>query len=173
MKVQVLANFIVECTIADDKLKDVDMKEAATPESDSKLTWMLHIDGASNAQGGGTGLILTNSKGVVTEYALQFDFKVFNNQAKYRALLAGLRIANELKIDNLKVFTDSQLIVGQVKGEFEARDLIMVKYLQKRGSHPVDDCTLLVEELKQSFRFSSIVEDDLNHAAEMEMRDIR
>ncbi|XP_073101239.1 uncharacterized protein [Elaeis guineensis] len=40
-------------------------------------------------------------------------------------------MAKELKINSLKVFTDSQLIVGQVKGEFEARDPIMAIYLQK------------------------------------------
>ena len=92
---------------------------------------MLHIDGASNAQGSRAGLILTNSEGVVTEYVLRFNFKVSNNQAKYEALLADLKIAKELEIYSLKVFTDSQLIAEQVKDEFEARDPIMMKYLQK------------------------------------------
>ncbi|XP_073098830.1 uncharacterized protein [Elaeis guineensis] len=91
---------------------------------------MLHIDGASNAQGSGAGLILTNSEEVVTEYALRFNFKASNNQAKYEALLVGLKIAKELEIYSLKVFTDSQLIVGQIKGEFEICDPIMM-YFQK------------------------------------------
>ncbi|XP_073104418.1 uncharacterized protein [Elaeis guineensis] len=129
MKAQVLADFIAECTIADNKSKDATMKEAATPEPDLRLTWVLHIDGASNAQGSGAGLILTNSEGVVIEYVLRFDFKASNNQTKYEALLAGLKMAKELEIDSLKVFTDSQLIVGQVKDEFEARDPIMMIYL--------------------------------------------
>ena len=106
-------------------------KEAATPEFDPESTWVLHIDGASNAQGSGAGFLLTNSEGVVTEYALRFNFKTSNNQAEYEALLAGLRVVKELRIDSLKVFSDSQLIVGQVKGEFEARDPTMAKYLQK------------------------------------------
>ncbi|XP_073112382.1 uncharacterized protein [Elaeis guineensis] len=131
MKTQVLADFIAECTIADNKLEDATTKEAATLEPDLRSTWVLHIDGASNAQGSGAGLILTNSKGVITEYALRFDFKASNNQAEYEALLAGLKITKELEIDSLKVFTDSQLIVGQVKGEFKARDPIMTIYLQK------------------------------------------
>ena len=42
-----------------------------------------------------------------------------------------MKITKELDIDNLKVFTDSQLIIGQVKDEFEARDPVMMKYLQK------------------------------------------
>ncbi|XP_073101285.1 uncharacterized protein [Elaeis guineensis] len=40
-------------------------------------------------------------------------------------------MVQELGIDSLRVFSDSQLIVGQVRGEFEARDPTMVKYLQK------------------------------------------
>ncbi|XP_073112181.1 uncharacterized protein [Elaeis guineensis] len=54
-----------------------------------------------------------------------------NNQAEYEALVAGLKLALELGIDRLKVFSDSQLIVGQTKGEFETRDPTMAKYHQK------------------------------------------
>ena len=92
---------------------------------------MLHIDGASNAQSSRAGLILTNSEGVIIEYILRFNFKASNNQVKYEVLLTGLKIIKELDIDSLKVFTDSQLIAEQVKGEFEARGPIMMKYLQK------------------------------------------
>ena len=92
---------------------------------------MLHIDGASNAQCSGAGLILINFEGVIAEYALRFNFKILNNQAEYEALLAGLKIVKELNIDSLKVFIDSQLIAGQVKDEFEIQDPIMMKYFQK------------------------------------------
>ncbi|XP_073104413.1 uncharacterized protein [Elaeis guineensis] len=40
-------------------------------------------------------------------------------------------MVKELKIDSLRVFSDSQLIVGQVKGKFEVRDPTMAKYLLK------------------------------------------
>ena len=112
MKAQVLTDFIAECTIADNKSEDATMKEAATPKPDLRSTWVLHIDGASNAQDSGVGLILTNSEGVVTEYTFRFDFKTSNNQANYDALLVGLKMAKKLEIDSLKVFTDSQLIMG-------------------------------------------------------------
>ena len=73
---------------------------------------MLHIDGASNAQDSRAGLILINFEGIVTEYTLRFNFKASNNQTEYETLLAGLKIAKKFDIDNLKVFTDSQLITG-------------------------------------------------------------
>ena len=73
--------------------------------------WIFHIDGASNAQGSGAGLILINFKEIVIEHTLRFNFKASNNQTEYEALLVGIKIAKELDIDNLKVFTDSQLII--------------------------------------------------------------
>ena len=78
-----------------------------TPEPDLGSTWVLHIDRASSVQSSGASLILINSEGIVTEYALRFNFKASNNQAEYEALLASLKIAKELEINSLKVFTDS------------------------------------------------------------------
>lgn len=65
------------------------------------------MDGASKFQGRGPGLILTNSNDVIAENALHFSFKETDDQAKYEALLAGLKLAKELRAMNLRVFTDS------------------------------------------------------------------
>ena len=110
MKAQVLADFVTEYNIPDNNLEDESnnkIKQVETPEPDSTSIWVLYIDGASNAQGSGVSLILTNFEGIITEYALRFNFKTLNNQAEYEALLAGLKIAKELDIENLKIFTDS------------------------------------------------------------------
>ena len=98
MKVQVLANFIIECTISDNNSEDEPndkLKQVETPEPDLTLMWVLHIDGVSNAQGSRADLILTNFEGIVIEYALRFNFKASNNQAEYEALLVGLKIAKK------------------------------------------------------------------------------
>ena len=93
--------------------------------------WILHVDGASNSSGCGAGLILSNPNGDITEYALRFSFKVSNNQAEYEALLAGLRIAKELSVRRLKILSDSQLVVNQVKEDFEVHDATLALYLKK------------------------------------------
>ena len=67
MKAQVLVGFVVECTIPYNKPEDEandKRKQATTFELNLTSAWVLHIDGASNAQGSGAGLILTNSKGL-------------------------------------------------------------------------------------------------------------
>ena len=61
-------------------------------------------------------MILTSPEGIVTERILRFNFNTSNNRAEYEVLIAGLGMAKELSVNKLKVFTDSQLIVGQVRG---------------------------------------------------------
>ena len=87
MKAQVLADFLVECTTDEylpeegRKLHPTEAKSSAeaehsfdSAEAESKAipenTWTLHMDGASNEQGSGAGLILKSPEGVVAEYTL-------------------------------------------------------------------------------------------------------
>ena len=92
--------------------------------------WLLSVDGSSNQQGSGAGIVLEGPKGVLIEQALRFTFKASNNQAEYEALIAGMLLAKEMGAQNLLVKSDSQLITGQVTGEFQVKDLQMAAYLK-------------------------------------------
>ena len=113
MKAQVLIDFIIEGTLPDnnkfddksDSSKEIEQSEGSEAKPES--IWMLHIDGASNSQRSGASIIFTNSKRIVTKYALGFNFKASNNQAEYEALLASLKMTKKLGVDKLKLFTDS------------------------------------------------------------------
>ena len=63
--------------------------------------------------------------------AVIFEFATSNNEAEYEALLMGLKICHEAGAKSLSTFSDSQLIVGQVNGEFKAKDESMKMYLQQ------------------------------------------
>ncbi|XP_040362150.1 uncharacterized protein K02A2.6-like [Rosa chinensis] len=65
---------------------------------------------------------------ILYEYALKFAFKASNNAAEYEALIAGLQIARELGVQHLSIFSDSQLVVNQVSGNFEAKEPHMSSY---------------------------------------------
>ncbi|GJS73888.1 reverse transcriptase domain-containing protein [Tanacetum coccineum] len=95
--------------------------EAKRKETKPENTWKLFIDGASSSDGLGAGLMLVNPEGKEYTYALRFEFKTTNNEAEYEALIAGLRIAKEMQIQELAIFVDSQLVANQVNGLFEAR----------------------------------------------------
>ena len=52
--------------------------------------------------------------------ALRFGFKASNNEAKYEALIVGLNLAKEMKLESLEIYNDSQLVVCQVTDEYQA-----------------------------------------------------
>ncbi|KAK3013207.1 hypothetical protein RJ639_010395 [Escallonia herrerae] len=98
--------------------------------SETSNPWLIYVDGLSKVNGGGAGLILISSDKFVIEYALRFDFQASNNEAKYEALLAGIRLAHSLKVDSLSIHTDSRLVVNHILGEYEAKDKRIIQYLQ-------------------------------------------
>ena len=61
---------------------------------------------------------------------MKLDFPTTNNEAEYEDLIAGFGLAGTLRVKNLKVCGDSKLVISQVKGEFEARDETMAKYIR-------------------------------------------
>ena len=93
--------------------------------------WKLSVDGATNAQGSGVGLILTSPEGIDIEYALRFGFQASNNEAEYEVVIAGLNLAHSLEVDQLEVYNDSQLVVRQIEDTYEVKSGRMILYLKK------------------------------------------
>ncbi|GJV24050.1 reverse transcriptase domain-containing protein [Tanacetum coccineum] len=129
IKGQILVDFLVE--ILTTEIKEKETQNARNEELDPENIWKLYTDKASSSDGSRSGMILVNPKGREYTYALRFEFETTNNEAEYEALLAGPRIAEETKIEDLDIFIDSQLIANQVKGLFEARQLVINQYLEK------------------------------------------
>ncbi|GKG26251.1 reverse transcriptase domain-containing protein, partial [Tanacetum coccineum] len=74
-----------------------------TPTTDiSQEPWTLFTDGSSCIDRFGAGLILTSPEGTEFTYALRFQFRASNNEAEYKALIAGLRIAAEMGVPRSK-----------------------------------------------------------------------
>ena len=123
IKGQVLADFVMKFTSAEI------VKDAQTTTDFS--AWKLSVNGASNAQGSGAGLILTSPEGIDIEYTLRFGFRTSNNEAEYEAVIAGLNLAHSLEVDQLEVYSDSQLVVKQIEDTYEAKSGRMILYLRK------------------------------------------
>ncbi|XP_014489934.1 uncharacterized protein LOC106752716 [Vigna radiata var. radiata] len=100
------------------------------PEGD-EFYWKLSVDGSSNRRGGGAGVVLEGSNGILIEQSLVFQFKVSNNQAEYEALLARMELARDLGVSWLECQTDSQLVEGQMNGIFQVKDDHLLQYFHK------------------------------------------
>nr|GEX81887.1 reverse transcriptase domain-containing protein [Tanacetum cinerariifolium] len=88
-------------------------------------------DGSSCLEGSGAGLILTSPEGEEFTYALRFEFDASNNEAEYEALMAGLRIAEQMSVKNLIVKVDSRLVANQINELYEAKEQSVAQYLEK------------------------------------------
>nr|GEZ50520.1 reverse transcriptase domain-containing protein [Tanacetum cinerariifolium] len=89
-------------------------------------------DGSSCTDGSGANLILTNPEGMEFIYALRFRFDVTNNEAKYEALIAGLRIAEQMGVKNLQANVDSRIMANKVNETYISKESCMIKYLGKK-----------------------------------------
>jgi len=118
IKGQVFANFFVELSSVD-----------AQQEEEASFRWVPSMDGSSNQQGSGAGVILEGPNGLLIEQALMFAFKASNNQAEYEALITGMLLIKEMGARSLLAKSDSLLVKGQVTGEYQAKDPQMVAYL--------------------------------------------
>ena len=83
----------------------------------------VYFDGASrgNPGPGAVGWCLVTSDGIVAEGGQRIG-RVTNNQAEYAALIRALEAADEYGFDEIDVRGDSELIVKQVRGEWNAND---------------------------------------------------
>nr|GFA32620.1 reverse transcriptase domain-containing protein [Tanacetum cinerariifolium] len=62
----------------------------------------MDADGSSCIDGFEAGLIHTNLKGTKVNFALRFKFDTTNNEAEYEALIAGLRVAEQMGVKTSK-----------------------------------------------------------------------
>ena len=54
------------------------------------------MDGASSAKGSEAGVILEKEGDILVKLSIKFDFLVFNNQAKCKALIVGLQLTSNV-----------------------------------------------------------------------------
>ena len=62
---------------------------------------------------------------ITIEKSLRLGFSATNNEAEYETLLVGMTMIQKMGGKTMEVFSNSRLVVGQVQGELEARDLRM------------------------------------------------
>ena len=155
----------------------MDEKSVGTIYLQGSTCWKVYVDGAANQRGSGVGLVLISPKRITIEKSLRLDFLATNNEAKYEALLEGMSMVQKLGRKAVNMFLDSRLIVGQVNGEFEARDKRMHEYLDqakclqsqfdsfsllhipRSGNTHADSLATLATSLDQSLPRVILVED--------------
>ncbi|XP_071932964.1 uncharacterized protein [Coffea arabica] len=119
IKAQALADFLAEGASL-----SVAESSSLPEEVRSEEPWVLFVDGASNKEGSGAGLLLTSPTGEELTYGLKFDFAASNNEAEYETLLTGLRIVHQMSITAIKV--RSAEITEQAHGRSVKTGILLV-----------------------------------------------
>ena len=83
----------------------------------------LYFDGVCRGNPGpaAVGWVLVSEDGIVAEAGERIG-RATNNRAEYEALIEGLEAAAEYGFDEVEIRGDAELIVKQVRGEYDAND---------------------------------------------------
>ena len=126
VKGQVLADLVAKFTElleeAEMKQQNMDEKSVGLISTQDVSSWKVYMDGTANQRGVGVGLVLISPEKIIIEKSLRLGFLATNNEAEYEVLLMGMSVVQKMGGRVVEVFSDSRLIVDQVKGELEARD---------------------------------------------------
>ena len=77
------------------------------------------------------GLVLISPEKLILEKSLRLGFLATNNEAEYETLLEGMSMVHKMGEKSVTIFSDSRLVVGQVRNELEAKDERMRGYLTR------------------------------------------
>ena len=172
-----VAKFAESLLEVEAKKDGMDGKLVGMISQQGPLSWKVYVDSAANQKGSGVGIVLVSPEMITIEKSLKLDFLVTNNEAEYEALLMGMAMVQKMGGKAVEMFSNSRLVVGQVKGEFEARYERMqwyfsqVRHLQsefksfnllhiaRSGNAHTDSLATLATSSAQSLPWVILVED--------------
>ena len=102
------------------QVKIEDVIESLVPNQTD--IWKLFFDGSCTKDGSGAGVVLISPEKQNITQSSKLDFKITNNVAEYEAFFLGLQLAKSLKVQNISVFIDLELIVKQVRNICETKN---------------------------------------------------
>ncbi len=84
----------------------------------------IYVDGAARGNPGpaGAGVVIMDDNGIVIDEGSCYLGERTNNQAEYAALIVGLSKARSINPESVTIFSDSQLLVKQMRGEFRVKN---------------------------------------------------
>jgi len=126
VKGQVMADFVTQ------HCNTVDSLEIAR--------WTLFFDGSTCDEGAGIDIVLISPQERKYEFSLPIIATSTNNQAEYRALMKGLELLREIRVDAIEIFDDFMLAINQLIGIYKCRSEVLISYYER--------CLQLLKEFK-------------------------
>jgi len=125
----------------------------------------LYIDGAARGNPGpaGIGVVIKSENDETLLEVSDYIGKTTNNVAEYMALIRGLEETMDMGNKSVEVYSDSELLVKQIKGEYKVKNEGLVPLYHHLMS--------LIKKLNH-FSISHTVREENQHADELANRGI-
>ena len=114
-----------------DERRSMDGKSIGMISLQEPLPWKVCVDGVANQRGSRMGLVVESLERIIIEKSLKLGFLATNNEAEYKALLEGMAMVQKMGGKAVEMFSDSMLVVGQIKGELEAKNVRIQEYMNQ------------------------------------------
>ncbi len=87
------------------------------------MTWTAYIDGGSRGNPGtaGAGVYLVDEQNRAVLAVGFYLGRMTNNEAEYQGLLNSLRLLEAAGASQVRIFSDSELLVRQIQGEYRVK----------------------------------------------------
>ena len=97
-------------------------------EDEDRDKWIVWFDDVSNALGHRVRAVLLTPDDQYIPFTARLGFDCTNNMVEYKACALGIEAAIDFKVNLLKVYRDSALVIHQLRGEWETRDHKLIPY---------------------------------------------
>lgn len=110
---------------AEETAKAVQARDRVDGDPDQLL---VAFDGGSRGNPGPSvgGAVALDAHGLVVMERSHYLAEATNNVAEYHGLLAALELAEQLGVKNLRLQSDSELVVRQIRGEYKVKNKALI-----------------------------------------------
>lgn len=127
---------------------------------------IIYTDGGARNNPGpaGVGAVIMDENREVVAQISEYIGEATNNQAEYKAVIAAMRKAKELKASGLEFYLDSELIVKQLNREYRVKDkdlapLFLQVHNLSLGFKKITFCHIPREENEEADRLVNLAID--------------
>ncbi|CAM8999249.1 unnamed protein product [Rhodiola kirilowii] len=127
-KGQAIADFFADHPVHAEWEFSIDLPGEDIFNIDVLPPWQMFFDGAARRDGAGAGVVFVSPENHLLPFSFTLTQLCSNNMAEYQALLLGLQMARQIRVDEMDIYGDSQLVINQVLGEYEVRKDDLIPY---------------------------------------------
>ena len=105
------------------RAKDLFADAPAAPKPAAAAAYRINIDGGSRGNPGPAayGVVIRDGRGEIVTRLKKYIGRMTNNVAEYYGLIAGLDYAESHGVRSIRVESDSELLVKQMRGQYKVK----------------------------------------------------